>query len=208
MDNTRKRTIGALIFPEFETLDLFGPLEMFGTLEDHFEIVLVGETADPMPTRHGQIVVPDRTVSDEMDYDLILIPGGRGTPIKTPRPAIDSWLSHQAGVSELVLTVCTGSGLVARNGLLDGHRATTNKMAFDWVASFGPKVDWVPKARWVEDGKFFTSSGVSAGMDMALAVIEKLVGNEAAERVARITEYTWHRDASQDPFAKEILGAP
>ena len=148
------------------------------------------------------MVVPDRTVREADRYDMLLIPGGRGTPIENARPMIDGWLVDQSSTAEMVLTVCTGSGLVARNGLLDGYRATTNKMAFDWVAKFGPNVEWVPKARWVQDGKFFTSSGVSAGMDMALAVIEHAIDRKAAERVAKITEYDWHDDADWDPFSK------
>ena len=197
-----RRSIGALIFDGFETLDLFGPLEMFGTLEDHFVIRLVGETSEPVQSRHGQTVVPDASVRDAERFDMLLIPGGRGTPIENARPSIDRWLVDQSSTAEMVMTVCTGSGLVARNGLMDGYRATTNKMAFDWVAGFGPKVEWVPKARWVEDGKFWTSSGVSAGMDMALAVIEHCLDRAAAERVAKITEYDWHDDAGWDPFSK------
>ena len=75
-------------------------------------------------------------------------------------------------------------------------------MAFDWVAGFGPDVEWVPKARWVKDGKFFTSSGVSAGMDMALAVMANLFGMEMADQLAVSCEYEWHKDANRDPFAK------
>ena len=84
---------------------------------------------------------------------------------------------------------------------MDGIRATTNKMAFEWVASQGEKVHWVKQARWVEDGKYITSSGVSAGIDMSLAIISKLLGQEIAEQTASSAEYEWHRDADQDPFA-------
>ena len=94
------------------------------------------------------------------------------------------------------------SGLLAAAGLLDGRRATTNKMFFKEVAALGPNVDWVPEARWVEDGKYVTSSGVSAGIDMALAVIEVTIGPQASEQLAVGTEYEWHRDPAWDPFAK------
>jgi transcriptional regulator GlxA family with amidase domain len=99
-------------------------------------------------------------------------------------------------------TVCTGSALLARTGRLDGIAATSNKAAFKWVMEQGPKVDWKAEARWVEDGKFMTSSGVSAGMDMALAAVQRLYGEAEAERVATRTEYDWKRDVSWDPFAK------
>jgi len=99
-------------------------------------------------------------------------------------------------------TICTGTGILAATGLLDGHRATTNKISFAWPQRLGPTVEWVPSARWVEDGKFSTSAGVSAGMDMALAIIARWYGAETAENVATYTEYDWHRDPTWDPFAK------
>jgi transcriptional regulator GlxA family with amidase domain len=87
-------------------------------------------------------------------------------------------------------------------GLLDGRRATSNKRAFDWVVEQGPRVQWIRQARWVEDDRFVTSSGVSAGIDMTLAVIAKLTSLDTAEQIAVRMEYEWHRDSSRDPFAK------
>jgi transcriptional regulator GlxA family with amidase domain len=98
--------------------------------------------------------------------------------------------------------VCTGAALLACAGLLDGRRATSNKAVFRWVSSLGKGVDWVPEARWVEDGNVFTSSGGSAGIDMTLAVIASLEGRDAAVRIAERMEYEWHEDAAWDPFAK------
>ncbi len=112
------------------------------------------------------------------------------------------WLRERAASTALVTSVCTGAALLARAGLLDGRRATTNKFAFKWVAQQGPRVEWVKEARWVEDGKFLTSSGVSAGIDMALAIIAKRWDLATAERIATRMEYEWHRDAGWDPFAK------
>ena len=149
MTDIRPRSIGALIFDCFETLDLFGPIEMFGTLENHYVTTLVAETSDAVKSHHVQTVMPNATVGDTHRYDMLLISGGRGTPIENSRPLIDARLVDQNSTAELVLTVCADSSLVARNGLLDGFKATTNKMAIDWIAKFGSKVDWVPKARWV-----------------------------------------------------------
>ncbi len=94
-----------------------------------------------------------------------------------------------------------GLGAGGEGGVLDGKRATSNKKSFAWACSNSDKVQWVRQARWVDDGNRVTSSGVSAGMDMALAVIARLYGVEAAETIANFTEYEWHRDASWDPFA-------
>jgi transcriptional regulator GlxA family with amidase domain len=99
------------------------------------------------------------------------------------------------------MSVCSGSALLAKAGLLDGRRATSNKQYFQIAQSAGPKVEWIRKARWVDDGNRVTSSGVSAGIDMALHVIERLYGTKTAENMAKLTEYQWHRDADNDPFA-------
>ena len=86
-------------------------------------------------------------------------------------------------------------------GLLDGRPATTNKAFWKMATAPGPKVKWVRQARWVDDGNIVTSSGLSAGMDMTLHVVERLFGTPRAERIADAIEYEWHRDASWDPFA-------
>lgn len=195
------RRIGALIFPGFELLDMFGPLQMFGLLKDEFEIVMVAESQGPVTSNQSPQAVAHADYGAGARYDVILVPGGPGTRGEVDNPATLSWLQAIRREAELTLSVCTGSALLARAGLLDGRRATTNKSAFAWVASQGPKVDWVKKARWVEDGDLFTSSGVSAGMDMSLAAIARLLGPETADQVATWTEYDWHRDPDWDPFA-------
>lgn len=196
------KTIGAVIFPGFELLDLFGPLEMFGMLEDAPTIRMVAATMEPVASRQGPLSVVDQTFADGAAFDLLLVPGGPGTRPGVEDKTLIQWLGKASDASALVTTVCTGSALLARTGRLDGVSATSNKAAFKWVMEQGPKVDWKPEARWVEDGKFMTSSGVSAGMDMALAAVQRLYGAAEAERVATRTEYDWKRDASWDPFAK------
>lgn len=101
-----------------------------------------------------------------------------------------------------ILTVCTGSEVLARTGLLDGRRATTNKKAFNLVKSLHPSVNWVAKARWVVDGNVWTSSGISAGMDLAFAWIAEVFGEETASEVADRSEYERNGDAGDDRFAE------
>jgi transcriptional regulator GlxA family with amidase domain len=197
------RKLAALVFPEFQTLDLFGPLEFFGWLPNDYQITIVGENTGHVISRSGQRLLIDRTFDDADDFDLILVPGGPGTPVEKENSVINCWLKDVAEGAEIVMGVCTGSALLARTGLLDGRNATTNKMDFEWALPYGPNVNWIGKARWVEDGKYFTSSGVSAGMDLSLAVISKTLGKETALQVARWSEYSWHEDASSDPFAVE-----
>ncbi|MEE2980911.1 MAG: DJ-1/PfpI family protein [Pseudomonadota bacterium] len=196
------RKIGAVVFPGFELLDMYGPLEMFGMIEDKLELRMVAETSDPVECGMGPKTVVDDQFSDGVQYDILLVPGGPGTRREAENKAFHEWLRDQSDGAELVTSVCTGSAILAAAGLLDGRRATTNKQAFAWASSFGPKVDWQKQARWVEDGKFFTASGVSAGMDMSLAVIARFFGTEMAGQASVWAEYDWHRDRTWDPFAK------
>jgi putative intracellular protease/amidase len=191
-----------VLFPGFELLDVFGPLEAFGNLPGVIEVKTIAAQAGPVVSAQGPRAVADHGFKDAPQLDMLLIPGGIGT-----RDAIDDrvlldWLAARSQSAEIVMSVCTGSALLARAGVLDGQRATTNKAFFQWVADQGPKVEWVRQARWVDAGKFVTSSGVSAGIDMALAVVTRLAGRDLAENLARMMEYQWHTDADDDPFAK------
>ncbi|NVK16126.1 MAG: DJ-1/PfpI family protein [Rhodobacteraceae bacterium] len=196
------RRVGALIFPGFELLDLFGPLEMFGLLKDDFDLQLVAETSDPIASNQQVRANPDTTMKGADHVDVLFVPGGMGTRREVNNPALLDWIRTTSGSAEYVLSVCTGSLLLAGAGVLDGRRATTNKAAYTKIADQYPQVDWVKQARWVEDGKFITSSGVSAGMDMALGAIALMHDRETAEKVATWSEYDWHKDKDWDPFAK------
>lgn len=196
-----KRVLGALVFEGFELLDLYGPLEMFGIAADLFEIRLVAEQSRKVASKQGPAAVVDDLFADARRYDLLLVPGGMGTRREVDNAALTGWLAAQAATAELTMSVCTGAALLARAGLLDGRRATTNKAAFRWVESQGQKVAWQTVARWVEDGKVFTASGVSAGMDMSLAAIARLEGLETARRIAVFAEYDWQEDPAIDRFA-------
>ena len=200
----RRRTLGVLLFRGFELLDVFGPLEAFGIrlAKDHFDTLLVAERVGPVESAQGPKALAEATLDDARRLDLILVPGGFGTREAVDDRGLCGWIARRAADAELVMSVCTGAAMLARAGVLDGRRATTNKAAFQWVLGQGPRVEWVKEARWVEDGKFYTSSGVSAGIDMALAVIGKLTSRELAEQIAVHMEYDWHRDASWDPFAR------
>lgn len=199
------RSLGVLLFPEFELLDVFGPLEMYGILSEQFEIHLVGETRGAIASRQGPKSLIEREFSEAYQYDILLVPGGKGTRTAIHNKALLDWLRQQSTEAEYVTAVCTGSALLAKAGLLDHRRATTNKLAFNWVTTQGEQVMWQKKARWVEDGKFFTSAGVSAGIDMSLALIAKMLGAKTAEQTATWAEYDWHQDPNWDPFA-EIHG--
>ena len=198
---TKRLSLAVVLFDGFELLDVFGPLEMFGLLPEQFEIFLVAESGDIVASNQGPQSLVDYRFEDCPAFDILLVPGGKGTRREVDNLVLLDWLRSQAQTAQYVTSVCTGSALLARAGLLDGRRATTNKAAFEWVASQGEHVDWQKQARWVEDDRYFTSSGVSAGIDMSLALIARLSGQETAEQVATWAEYEWHRDPNRDPFA-------
>ena len=202
MTDQATRTLGALVYEDFELLDLFGPLEMFGSMQGAVEVRTVADRPGLVRSAQGPRVHADHGLEDCPPLDLLLLPAGIGTRAQVESARLVDWLRACSGELEVAMTVCTGSALLAAAGLLDGRRATTNKMFFAWPETTWPAVRWVREARWVEDGKFWTSSGVAAGIDMALAVVSRLAGQQTADFLATATEYDWHRDADWDPFAR------
>lgn len=196
-----KKILGMVVFDGFELLDVFGPLEMFGMLKDRVEIVMIAQKAGPVKSGAGPATIADFGFADAPKLDILMIPGGMGTRREVNNPAFMAAIKDIAQTTAQVATICTGSGLLAKTGLIDGVKATSNKMAWKWATGQGAKVAWVPQARWVEDGKYISSSGISAGTDMALALIAKLYGKDMAHWVAHRAEYRWNEDATDDPFA-------
>jgi putative intracellular protease/amidase len=149
-----QKTVGVLLFEGFELLDVFGPLEawgMVGEITRAYTIVTAAETPGPVKSAQGPRAVADYALADCPPIDAILVPGGVGTRREVNNAALLEWLRRRAAQAEVVTSVCTGAALLACAGLLDGRRATSNKLAFKWVTSQGPAVQWVRQARWVED---------------------------------------------------------
>lgn len=204
-------SIGCLLFPGFQALDAFGPLDALNILSysTPLTLSLIGATLSPIsthPTAHpsaiGQTIVPTHTFSSAPPLDVLLIPGGYGT--RGSPPGLEDAIAFiRARFPELkyMITVCTGARLAARAGVLEGKQATTNKRAWLDTREMAPGVKWVAHARWVVDGKCWTSAGVSAGIDVVLAWVEEVYGREKAEEVAGVMEYERHEDSRWDPFA-------
>jgi putative intracellular protease/amidase len=195
-------TVGVVLFPGFNLLDIFGPVALLAMMEDRVRIAMLAERAGPVPSDAGPSAVADTALAAAKGLDVLLVPGGAGTRREISNDAFLGELKRLSDGARRVASVCTGSALLAKAGLLDGRKATSNKRAFPWAVSQGPLVKWIAKARWVEDGNYFTSSGVSAGMDMALGLIADLFGREASAAVAQRAEYEWHEDKGWDPFAR------
>lgn len=196
------RALGVLLFPGFETLDACGPVQIWGNLKNQIHVVTVAQQKGEVPSQQGPKMVADYDFDDCPPLDLVLIPGGFGVGKVLKDPMTLEWLRMVSPKAEITMSVCNGASILAATGLLDGRPATTNKAYWSFATRSGPKVKWVTKARWVDDGNIVTSSGVSAGIDMSLHVAGRLFGLEVAEALANESEYEWHRDTTWDPFAK------
>ena len=193
-------TLTALLFDDFETLDLFGPIEMFGCLPEHYQLQFVSMTGGLIYNKHGVSIQTISVIDIQYQTDILLVVGGIGTRQKVLDPLFLQTLTMLVDRADWVLSVCTGSALLAKTGVLDSKRATSNKQAWPWVISQSNKINWVKQARWVIDGKFYTSSGVSAGMDMALGFIADRHDLDTARQIAIHTEYHWQENNGRDEF--------
>lgn len=196
----QRKNVGVVLYPNFEVLDVFGPVEMWGNVPD-LKVVFVAQAPGPVKSAQGVSVLAEHGFDSPLKLDVMMVPGGMGTITELKNEALLAYLKAQDAGTTLTTSVCTGSALLAKAGLLEGRRATTNKKYFSIASSLPAKVTWVKHARWVEDGKYITSSGVSAGTDMALGVVAKLHGVDQARLLARTLEYQWSEDPGNDPFA-------
>jgi putative intracellular protease/amidase len=195
--------VGVLLFNDFETLDVFGPVEIFGRLKDHYKVHFYSEAGGLVKNYHGVAIQSEKISESKGDHEIFLIPGGYGSRREVDNKPLIDQVRDLSQSSKFVLTVCTGSAILARTGLLDGKQATSNKRAFDWVITQGDKVNWIRKARWVQDGKYYTSAGVSAGIDMTLGFLSDRHGIEFARKVAFEIEFNWTEDREEDNFYQQ-----
>jgi transcriptional regulator GlxA family with amidase domain len=205
-----RRTVGILIFDDVEVLDFAGPFEVFsrtrlqGGVEARrsddgapFDVFTVARSAAPVHAVGGLQVTPHHSFASAPKIDVLLVPGGFGTRRLLDDAGVLDWIRRTAAAAELVTSVCTGSLLLARAGLLDGKRATTHWAAHDLLRRQAG-VTVVGDQRWVDDG-VITSAGVAAGIDMSFYVVEKLLGPAVADETARYIEYP--RRAADAPAA-------
>lgn len=197
-------TVGIFIFHNVEVLDFAGPYEVFsrtrtveGTasrLDDAsapFEVFTVAETRAPLSAVGGLQVTPEFAFADAPPIDVLLIPGGMGTRALVEHAPVIAWIRDTVPNARLVTSVCTGSLLLAKAGLLDGRRATTHWGALDLLGTLGKNITVERELRWVDDG-VVTSAGVSAGIDMSFHVVEKLCGEDIANETAHYIDYPRH----------------
>lgn len=219
VSNELPRSFGVLLFPAFQALDVFGPIDALNmlSLKYNMSLSIIAATLDPVSTQNAdpqkntagsqfaQSIVPTHTFATAPPLDVLLIPGGQGTRASGEelKPVLD-YIKRVFPSLRWLVTVCTGSGLAARAGVLDGLSATTNKAGWRDVTAWRPEVRWDVSKRWVRDpgGKVWTTSGISAGIDGCLAWIAEVYGEEEAERLANRMEYVWNKDPNFESFAK------
>jgi transcriptional regulator GlxA family with amidase domain len=197
---TRLKT-GVLVFPDVEVLDFCGPFEVFSVTRldeskrreepSPFEVFLVAESGDPVRATGGLRVVPDHTFESCPPLDILVAPGGWGTRKEVENPRLVEWVTRQARGARLVTSVCTGSFLLGKAGLLAGKRATTHWMSLDRMTVAFPDVTVEKHLHVVEDGNVLSSAGISAGIDLALLVVARLYGEPVARATARYMKYPY-----------------
>lgn len=191
-----------VLFDNFETLDVFGPIEVLGRFPSQLDPGFYSLNGGVVTSAHKVPVVTEPFPKNMEEEYILFIPGGIGTRELVKQEKFIKALAALAKNAKFVLTVCTGAALLSKTGMLDGKKATSNKRAFKWVRQQSLKVDWVKKARWVNDGNIYTSSGVSAGIDMAFGFISDLLGHDIAMNESTAIEYDWKDDPKWDPFAE------
>ena len=195
----KRRLVGILIFPDVEVLDFAGPFEVFSVTrlnEDRrreepspFEVKLIAEQNKPIEASGGLRVIPDYDLDNCPPLDILVVPGGWGTRTEITNDRIINWIAERGKTVETLTSVCTGSMLLGRAGLLDGLRATTHWRALDWMRESFPSVTVESKMHVVDEGHVFTSAGISAGIDMSLRVVARCYGEAVARAKARHMEY-------------------
>ncbi|MCA9130182.1 MAG: DJ-1/PfpI family protein [Planctomycetales bacterium] len=185
--------VAILIFDDIEILDFCGPYEVFSVANRDakyqlFNVYTVAKT-NFITARGGLTVRRHFGLSDSPQADLLLVPGGVGVRALLDDSSVIEWVARQSAVARHTVSVCTGALLLGRCGLLDGRPVTTHHRCFDELSRIAPRAQIRKNCRFVDDGRLMTSAGISAGIDMSLHIVGRLVGPEIAAEVAGRMEY-------------------
>ena len=195
-------SVGIFIFDNVEVLDFAGPYEVFTTasrvykklhmssVEIPFEVFTIGKTKEPIHARAGLKIDPDFDFISHPKIDVLLIPGGVVTE-ELKDASVINWIMTTSEHVQLTASICTGAFLLAKAGLLDGKSATTHWEDIDDLRAMFPRLAVKENTRWVDEGKIITSAGISAGIDMSLHIIERLINQDLAIKTAKQMEFDW-----------------
>lgn len=197
MDN-KPKSVGIVLFNEVEVLDFTGPYEVFSLAQagwdsgKAFRVRTVSQHGITIASHGGLKVQPDCSFETAPRFDILIVPGGYGARVIEARnEAMLEWLKESFEEAEIMASVCTGAFVLAKAGLLDGHAATTHWQHLDELEAEFPSVTVQRGVRYVDEGKVVTSAGVSAGIDMSLHIVERLLGRAAAVGTAKGMEYNY-----------------
>lgn len=186
--------IGIYIYDNAEVLDFSGPFEVFSTAnrlaEIDWNIFLVSETGSMVTARGNFLVQPHYSISNHPEIDILVVVGGVHTE-EVKKENVIRWVSQISESAKIVASVCTGCFLVAEAGLLNGLSATTHWEDIPDLKSQYPQLTVVNNQRWIQEGKYVTSGGISAGIDMSLFLVSELVTMAFAKKTAKQMEYHW-----------------
>jgi len=209
------REVVIIAFPGVESLDVVGPFEVFAGAQrlidttSHsdrgYRIRVASLGGGPIRTLSGLVLMADADLRDMPEsIDTVVVPGGDGTRPADVDPKLIDWIAVHAPRARRVVSVCTGAFLLAEAGLLDGRRAVTHWAVCDTLARRYPKVQVTPDPIFVRDGNIATSAGVTAGMDLSLALVEEDLGREAALTIARWLVLFLRRPGNQSQFSAQL----
>jgi transcriptional regulator GlxA family with amidase domain len=199
------RNVAIFLFDDVEVLDFSGPFEIFSVCglrngaEKPFNVYTVAEKLN-ITARNNLHITVNYLMTDCPAPDIVLVPGGGGINAdgthfgsrkQMHNPVLLNWLKEQNKTAELILSVCTGSLILGKAGLLKGLAATTHWKAIEAMEAAAPHTKILPQERWVDNGRIILSAGVSAGIDMALYVVSKLLGKPAADETAQYIQYEY-----------------
>lgn len=211
------RTVVIVLFDRVQSLDVTGPLEVFSGatryLDGHpdrrargYRVITASLGAAPVRSSSGLVVLPEADLRDVTSADVLLVPGGEGA--RASAPDLVAWLAAVAPRCERLVSVCTGAFLLAEAGLLAGRRATTHWAYCGALAKRFPDVAVDPEPIFVRDGNVATSAGVTAGIDLALALVEDDLGRDAALTIARHLVMFLRRPGNQAQFSVQMAARP
>jgi transcriptional regulator GlxA family with amidase domain len=205
-----------LAYPDIQILDVMGPLEVFARTsrwlkehghrrDDAYTVEILGLTRGAFPASSGLRIHADHRYDQAPPgIDTLLVAGGRGAEKYHTHPGLQRWIRRQSRVVRRLGSICTGAFLLAEAGLLDGRRATTHWASCDELARRYPRVRVEPDTIYVRDGALYTSAGVTAGMDLALAMVEDDLGRDVALGVARALVMFLRRPGGQSQFSAQL----
>jgi transcriptional regulator GlxA family with amidase domain len=213
MTRSEPRCIGIVGFDEAEALDIAGPAEAFSSAlsrdggsqpRPFYKVVIIGPTNKPFRTSAGIVIQPERTLLNAPPLDTLIVPGGKGLRTEATSSRVAEWVLSRAAGTRRVVSVCTGIYGLAPTGLLDGRRVTTHwRFAADVARRF-PRLKVDPHPLFLKDGKYYTSAGVTAGIDLALALIQDDCGQRTALEVARELVLYLKRPGGQEQFSEPL----